>query len=99
MLLHPWALDTVHGGGARPAHLPIVACHPAPFCTLTPFAELIAESASTALGGVAAGNLGAYLPLLLQHVHAQASSPKQLYQLLKVGSRVRGGGEKRQAWR
>lgn len=37
-----------------------------------------------ALGGVAAGNLGAYLPLLLQHVHAQAASPKQLYQLLKV---------------
>ena len=38
-----------------------------------------------ALGGVAAGNLGAYLPLLLQHVHAQAQTPKQLYQLLKVG--------------
>jgi hypothetical protein len=38
-----------------------------------------------ALGGVAAGNLGAYLPLLLQHVHAQAKTPKQLYQLLKVG--------------
>lgn len=37
-----------------------------------------------ALGGVAAGNLGAYLPLLLQHVHAQAKTPKQLYQLLKV---------------
>ena len=49
-------------------------------------AELIAESASTALGGVAAGNLSAYLPLLLQHVHAQANSPKQLYQLLKVGA-------------
>lgn len=47
-------------------------------------AELIAESASTALGGVAAGNLGAYLPLLLQHVHSQAQNPKQLYQLLKV---------------
>ena len=49
-----------------------------------PPAELIAESASTALGGVAAGNLGAYLPLLLRHVHAQAGNPKQLYQLLKV---------------
>ncbi|PRW59351.1 cullin-associated NEDD8-dissociated 1 isoform B [Chlorella sorokiniana] len=50
--------------------------------------ELIAESASTALGGVAAGNLGAYLPLLLQHVHAQANSPKQLYQLLKALNEV-----------
>jgi hypothetical protein len=47
-------------------------------------AELIAESASMALGGVAAGNLGAYLPLLLRHAHAQAGAPKQLYQLLKV---------------
>ncbi|KAL4425586.1 hypothetical protein ABPG75_009602 [Micractinium tetrahymenae] len=50
--------------------------------------ELIAESASTALGGVAAGNLGAYLPLLLQHVHAQAQTPKQLYQLLKALNEV-----------
>ena len=50
----------------------------------SPLAELIAESASQALGGVAAGNLGAYLPLLLPHVHAQAQTPKQLYQLLKV---------------
>lgn len=41
-----------------------------------------------ALGGVAAGNLGAYLPLLLRHVHAQAQSPKQQYQLLKVGGWV-----------
>lgn len=50
--------------------------------------ELIAESASMALGGVAAGNLSAYLPLLLQHVHAQANSPKQLYQLLKALNEV-----------
>ncbi|PSC76088.1 cullin-associated NEDD8-dissociated 1 isoform B [Micractinium conductrix] len=50
--------------------------------------ELIAESASTALGGVAAGNLGAYLPLLLRHVHAQAGNPKQLYQLLKALNEV-----------
>ncbi|KAI3438733.1 hypothetical protein D9Q98_001153 [Chlorella vulgaris] len=50
--------------------------------------ELIAESASMALGGVAAGNLGAYLPLLLQHVHAQAKTPKQLYQLLKALNEV-----------
>ncbi len=63
----------------------------------------MAESASTALGGVAAGNLGAYLPLLLRHVHAQANTPKQLYQLLKVGGdrglrrgRVAQGG--RAAW-
>lgn len=80
---------------ALAAALPSPGCliaHPALPCPPAPPAELIAESASTALGGVAAGNLGAYLPLLLQHVHAQAQNPKQLYQLLKVCSRSVGRG-------
>lgn len=46
--------------------------------------ESIAEAASLALGGVASGNMAAYLPLLLSHVMAAANSPKQLYQLLKA---------------
>ena len=50
-------------------------------------AEAIAECASTALGGVAAGALGTYLPLLLQHARAQAGAPRQLYQLLKARER------------
>lgn len=79
--------------GERHAVQALAASPPAPATRSAPlhlpYAELIAESASTALGGVAAGNLGAYLPLLLQHVHSQAQNPKQLYQLLKVGG---GGG-------
>jgi cullin-associated NEDD8-dissociated protein 1 len=50
--------------------------------------ESIAEAASLALGGVAAGNLAAFLPLVLQHVRAQAASPKQQYQLLRALNEV-----------
>ena len=62
---------------------------PHPSCAASP-AESTAESASTALAGVAAGNVYAYLPLLLQHLYASAMRPKQQYLLLQVGGWVGG---------
>lgn len=50
--------------------------------------EAIAEAASFALGGVASGNLAAYLPLLLQQVKAQAKDAKMQYQLLRALNEV-----------
>lgn len=50
--------------------------------------EAIAEAASLALGGVASGNLAAYLPLLLQQVKAQAKDAKMQYQLLRALNEV-----------
>lgn len=50
--------------------------------------EAVAEAASLALGGVASGNLAAYLPLLLQHVRGQAGDAKLQYQLLRALNEV-----------
>ncbi len=50
--------------------------------------EPIAEAASFALGGVASGNLAAYLPLLLQQVKSQAKDAKMQYQLLRALNEV-----------
>lgn len=50
--------------------------------------ENVAEAASFALGGVAAGNLSAYLPVVLEQVHAQAANPKLQYQLLRALNEV-----------
>ena len=50
--------------------------------------EAVAEAASLALGGVASGNLAAYLPLLLQQVCGQAGDAKLQYQLLRALNEV-----------
>jgi hypothetical protein len=59
-----------------------------PSCAASP-AESTAESASMVLAGVAAGNAGAYLPLLLQHLWASTMKHKELY-LLQVGDWMGG---------
>lgn len=48
----------------------------------------VAEAAAFALGGIAAGNLEALLPLLLQQVEAQREDPKTQYQSLRALNRV-----------
>lgn len=50
--------------------------------------EAVAEAASHALGGVAAGNLPAFLPLVLEQVSTQAANPKLQYQLLRALNEV-----------
>jgi cullin-associated NEDD8-dissociated protein 1 len=50
--------------------------------------EAVAEAASFALGGVASGNLAAYLPLLLQQINTQAKDAKMQYQLLRALNEV-----------
>ena len=44
----------------------------------------VAQAASHALGGVSAGSLATYLPLVLQHIQSREDDPKLQYQLLRA---------------
>lgn len=96
-------LSAVQGNDATASRLALYSVGEIGRCTdLTKFKQLqkvltssldstsedVKAAASQALGGVAIGNLSAYLPFILNQIQSQAENPKQQYLLLHALNEV-----------